>query len=219
MPLVIFDCDGVLVDTEPIAARVGAQVLTGLGWELEPHEVMDRFLGCSDEHFRAEVEARLGDSLPPDWEEAFGPLTDEAFATELKPVPGVVDVLDALTDHGVPVCVASNGSHAKMRRTLGLTGLDGRFDGRRFSAADVARGKPAPDVYLHAAAVMGAARADCVVVEDSPRGVQAARAAGMACLAYAGRTPAARLEAPGVTVCPSMSEVLAALRRTLAVRR
>lgn len=215
MALVIFDCDGVLVDTEPIAARVGAQVLTGLGWELEPQEVMDRFLGCSDEHFRAEVEERLGDRLPPDWEARFGPLTDAAFATELTAVPGVVDVLDALDDHRTPTCVASNGSHAKMRRTLGLTGLAHRFEGRRFSATDVAQGKPAPDLYLHAAATMGVGPAECVVVEDSPRGAQAALAAGMRCLAFAGRTPPARFERLDVTVCPSMPEVLAALRELL----
>lgn len=215
MDLVIFDCDGVLVDTEPISARVGAQVLTRLGWELTPDEVMDRFLGCSEEHFRAEVEAHVRRPLPAGWDAEFEPLHDAAFEAELTPVEGIGAVLAELEASGVPTCVASNGGHDKMRRTLGLTGLYDRFEGRIFSAQDVPRGKPAPDLYLHAAARMGVDPAACVVVEDSPRGVEAALAAGMACLGFAGLTPPERLAGPGVEVCRSMADVLRRLRSRL----
>jgi HAD superfamily hydrolase (TIGR01509 family) len=213
--LVIFDCDGVLVDTEEIGARISAQALTRLGWALTPQEALDRFLGCTDEYFAQQAELHLGRPLPPGWDDTIETLCDAAYATELKPVPGVETVLDELNALDVPVCVASNGSHDKMRRTLGATGLHSRFDGRIFSARDVARGKPAPDLYLHAAQSMGAEPSRCVVVEDSPRGVEAAQAAGMACIGYAGLTPATRLAAPGVTVCETMATVLGHLRSVL----
>ncbi len=209
--LVVFDCDGVLVDTERISAVVGAQVLTNLGWHLTPQEVLDRFLGCSDAYYREQVERRVG-PLPDGFEAATEPLYDAAFARELAPVPGVVPVLDALQADGVAICVASNSSHDKMRRTLGVTGLLDRFAGRLFSSQDVAHGKPAPDVYLHAASSMGVKPSRCVVVEDSARGVEAARAAGMRVVGYAGLTPADQLAGPGVTVCGDMRAVLAAVR-------
>jgi HAD superfamily hydrolase (TIGR01509 family) len=135
----------------------------------------------------------------------------EAVDRELQPVPGIVEALDAIT---VPYCVASSGSHDKMRHTLGVTGLYDRFAGRIFSAFDVPNGKPAPDLFLHAAKQLGADPRHCVVVEDSRTGVQAARAANMHCLAYAGGlTPAAHLEGPNTTVFHDMHtlpELLAA---------
>jgi len=213
--LVIFDCDGVLVDTERIGAKVGAEVLTRLGWQLGPQDVLDRFLGCTEEYFAQQVQQQVGRRLPPGWDAEIDALADASYEAELQPVPGVEAVLADLDSRGVPTCVASNGSHEKMRRTLGLTGLHTRFAGRIFSARDVARGKPAPDLYLHAAQAMGAAPERCVVVEDSPRGVQAARAAGMACIGYAGLTPASRLAGPGVTVRESMDGVLDELRSLL----
>jgi HAD superfamily hydrolase (TIGR01509 family) len=216
--LVIFDCDGVLVDTERIGAKVGAEVLTRLGWPLSPQDVLDRFLGCTEEYFADQVQQHVGRPLAPGWDDEIEVLSDAAYAAELQPVPGVEAVLAYLDSRGVPTCVASNGSHEKMRRTLGRTGLHERFEGRIFSARDVARGKPAPDLYLHAAQTMGAEPGSCVVVEDSPRGVQAARAAGMACIGYAGLTPASRLAGPGVTVCDSMDDVLAHLRSVLGDR-
>jgi HAD superfamily hydrolase (TIGR01509 family) len=213
--LVIFDCDGVLVDTEEIGARISAEALTRLGWALTPQDALDRFLGCTEEYFAEQAALHLGRPLPPGWDDTIEALCDAAYATELKPVRGVEAVLDELDALVVPTCVASNGSHAKMRRTLGATGLYDRFDGRIFSAEDVVNGKPAPDLYLHAARTSGAAPGRCVVVEDSPRGVEAARAAGMACIGYAGLTPAARLAGPGVTVCETMAAVLGQLRSLL----
>ncbi len=118
---------------------------------------------------------------------------------------GIVEALDRIR---IPTCVASSGSHEKMRYTLGKTGLYERFAGRIFSAAEVPRGKPAPDLFVHAAARMGVAPADCAVVEDSAVGVQAARAAGMPVFGYAGGvTPAIRLEGPGTIVFRDMREL------------
>jgi HAD superfamily hydrolase (TIGR01509 family) len=200
--LVIFDCDGVLVDSERLAIKVDAQVLARLGWPLTEVEIIDRFVGASDADFRSAIEAHLGRTLPDDWEEEFEPLYRAALARDLVPVDGIVEALDQITD---PNCVASSGSHEKMRFTLGLTGLHARFEGCIFSATEVARGKPAPDLFLHAASRMGVHPRDCIVVEDSANGVRAARAAGMRVLAYAGGvTPASRLAGPDTTVFTDM---------------
>jgi HAD superfamily hydrolase (TIGR01509 family) len=173
LELVIFDCDGVLVDSERLAVRIDVRVLAELGWVLSEREVIDRFVGRSHEFMVAEIEAHLGRRLAPDWEDPFQHLYREAFAAELTPVAGVVEALDEIT---LPTCVASSGSHEKMRYTLGLTGLWERFAGRIFSASEVARGKPAPDLFLHAAARMGVDPGACAVVEDRRYGVEGGRA-------------------------------------------
>ncbi|MEU3701171.1 HAD family hydrolase [Streptomyces anulatus] len=201
--LVIFDCDGVLVDSERIAVRVDAFVLAELGWELTEAEIIDRFMGRSSQSMTRQMEEHLGRCLPADWEEEFKPLYNDALAAELTPVQGIVDALDALTH--LPTCVASSGSHDKMRFTLGITGLYPRFEGRIFSATEVEHGKPAPDLFLHAARQMGVAPEACAVVEDSQYGLQAARAAGMRAFAYdGGMTPVDRLEGPGTVVFDDM---------------
>ncbi|MFG3590812.1 HAD family hydrolase [Streptomyces sp. NPDC047990] len=201
--LVIFDCDGVLVDSERIAVRVDALVLAGLGWNLTEPEIVERFMGRSSRSMTQQIEDYLGHSLPADWEEEFEPLYRDAFAAELTPVQGVVDALDALAR--LSTCVASGGSHDKMRFTLGITGFYARFEGRIFSATEVKHGKPAPDLFLHAARQMGVVPEACAVVEDSQYGVQAARAAGMRAFAYAGgMTPVGRLEGPGTVVFDDM---------------
>jgi HAD superfamily hydrolase (TIGR01509 family) len=207
--LVIFDCDGVLVDSERIAVRTDVEVLAQLGWPLSEEEVVERFLGRTEEYMVAEIERALGRPLAEDWSEEFDPLYREAMAAELRPVDGVVDALDRIS---IPTCVASSGTHEKMRYTLGLTGLWERFEGRIFSAAEVEHGKPAPDLFLHAAATMGAPAAACAVVEDSRFGVEAARAAGMRAFGYAGGlTPAHRLEGPGTVVFHDMRDLPALL--------
>lgn len=203
--LVIFDCDGVLVDSERLAIRIDVEVLTRLGWPLTEAEVVERFVGVSDEHFRVEVERHLGRALPSDWEAEFEPLYRTVFEQGLRPVDGIVEALDRIRH---PTCVASSGSHEKMRLTLGLTGLYDRFAGRIFSATEVAKGKPAPDLFLHAAARMGVAPTACVVVEDSAMGVVAARAAGMRVLAFGGGvTPAERLRGAATAVFQHMREL------------
>lgn len=208
--LVIFDCDGVLVDSERLAIKIDVLVLAQLGWPLSEAEVIERFVGVSDLHVRHAIESHLGRLLPEDWLAEFEPLYREAFAAQLRPVDGIVEALDRIT---VPTCVASSGTHDKMRYTLGLTGLYDRFHGRIFSATEVPRGKPAPDLFLYAAGKMDVAPAACVVVEDSAMGVTAARAAGMRVLAYGGGvTPAAKLAGPRTIVFEHMRELPELLR-------
>ena len=203
--LVVFDCDGVLVDSEVIAVRVDQRVLADLGWELGLEEIVERFVGRSEARFIASIEQHLGIELADGWDRKYEPWYRTAFERGLVAVDGIQYALGRLT---LPHCVASSGSHAKMRRTLGQTGLLDRFEGRIFSATEVARGKPAQDLFLHAARSLGTAPERCVVVEDSVYGVQAARAAGMHVLAYAGGvTPAGRLAGPGTTVFTNMREL------------
>jgi HAD superfamily hydrolase (TIGR01509 family) len=181
--LVIFDCDGVLVDSEPIANRVLAEHLSRAGLPTTYDDSVATYIGLSLGSVLKLAEERHGRRLPPDFVDTLQAETYAAFERELRPVAGVIEALDALP---FPTCVASSGAHDKMRLTLGVTGLWPRFAGRIFSSAEVARGKPYPDLFLHAAARMGADPAACVVVEDSRFGVQAARAAGMAVLGYVG---------------------------------
>lgn len=203
--LVIFDCDGVLVDSEKLSIEVDRRVLADLEWSLSRDEILHRFVGRSSAHFRAEIEAHLGRRLPDDWETPYQPWYLDMFARELTAVAGVETALDDIT---TTTCVASSGAHAKIRRTLGQTGLLPRFDGRIFSADDVANGKPAPDLFLHAAERLGVSPERCVVVEDSRFGVRAARAAGMRVLGYAGGlTPADWLEREGAIVFTDMREL------------
>jgi HAD superfamily hydrolase (TIGR01509 family) len=171
----------VLVDSERANVEIEAELLTELGWPVTPEEVADLFLGRTDEYMRQLIEERLP-GLPEGWERQFDSRYAETHA-ELKPVDGIVEALDQIS---VSTCVASSGTHEKMRRTLGVTGLYERFEGRIFSAAEVEHGKPAPDLFLYAAERMGAHAAACAVIEDSPFGVEAARAAGMTAFAYAG---------------------------------
>jgi HAD superfamily hydrolase (TIGR01509 family) len=203
--LVIFDCDGVLVDSERIAVRVEAEFLAELGWPLTEAEIIERFMGHTSEYMDQAIEFQLGSHLPQDWKDQFQRRYREAFAAELVPVDGVLEALDQIT---VPTCVASSGSHDKLRFTLGHTGLYERFEGRIFSGYEVVNGKPAPDLFLHAAARMGAEPARCAVVEDTPPGVLAARAAGMRAFGYAGGlTPPERLRGEATVVFEDMREL------------
>lgn len=144
--LVIFDCDGVLVDSGRLAVRVEAEIVTSLGWSLTESDIVERFVGRSAAHMHQEIERHLGRTI--DWDSEFEPRYREVFEAELMPVPGVIDALRAIT---LPTCVASSGSHDRMRFTLGKTGLLDRFRGRIFSVDDVEQGEPAPDIFLHAA--------------------------------------------------------------------
>ena len=204
LDLVIFDCDGVLVDSERIAVRVDAQMLAELGWPLSEQEIVERFMGRTTEDMIRTIEAEL-DDLEPGWHVEFDRRYMAALEAELAPVDGVVEALDAID---LPTCVASSGSHEKLRFTLGHTGLYPRFEGRIFSAHDVARGKPAPDLFLHAARSLGADPAACAVVEDSRHGVEAGRAAGMRVFAYGGGlAPRDQLAGPSTVVFDDMREL------------
>ena len=195
--LVIFDCDGVLVDSEPIANRVFAQALAELGLHLSDEQMFDYFIGRSMPYCLGVVERLLGRSVPNTFLADLQARTFAALAAELRPMPHIEYALDRIT---APCCVASSGDHEKMRTTLGSTGLLPRFEGRLFSVTQVPHAKPAPDVYLYAAEQMGAAPGTCVVVEDTPPGVQAGAAAGMTVLGYCAHTPAAKLRSAGAHV-------------------
>jgi HAD superfamily hydrolase (TIGR01509 family) len=202
--LVVFDCDGVLVDSERLSVRLDVELLESLGWPLSEEEIVARWVGRTEAAMRAEIEDHLGRDVGPEWA-AFGERYVRAFAEELVPVDGIVEAVDAIQAAGYATCVASSGDRAKILRNLATTGLLDRFGERIFSADDVERGKPEPDLFLHAAAAMGADPARTAAVEDSAHGVAAARSAGMAVFAYAGGvTTASRLAGPGVTVFDDM---------------
>ena len=212
--LVIFDCDGVLVDSERLAIRLDAILLTQLGWPLSESEIVERFVGRTEAAMKVEIEAHLERDISAEWA-AFADAYLRAFAAELEPVDGVIEAVDTIRASGVATCVASSGNHAKIRRNLARTGLLERFEGRIFSADDVVAGKPAPDLFLHAASVMGVEPARCAVVEDSRHGVAAARAAGMQAFAYAGGvTPAAALRGPATIVFDDMRALEGLLLQT-----
>lgn len=203
--LVIFDCDGVLVDSEPIAIRIDVEMFAEVGLTVSEQEVIDQFVGRSPEVLIRAVEEQLGHAPPEGWESRGERRLRQAFEAELKPVDGI---REALARIALPVCVASSSPPERLRFKLELTGLYERFAGRMFSAVEVANGKPAPDLFLHAARRMGFEPGDCTVVEDSRYGVQAARAAGMDVLGYAGGlTPANSLEGPRTIVFDDMREL------------
>ncbi len=210
--LVIFDCDGILVDSERLTVVVEARLLTELGWPITPAGVAARFMGGTSAAMLAEVERHLGPEVTALFDERSTAEVLEAFDRDLTAVPGVEEVIGALAGRGTPVCVASSGSHAKMRRTLGLTGLADRFEGRIFSASEVAHGKPAPDLFRYAASRLGAEPHRCAVVEDSVHGVRAAVAAGMTVYGFAGGLATADdLAAAGAVVFEQMPDLIALL--------
>ncbi|MFG2728936.1 HAD family hydrolase [Streptomyces canus] len=192
--LVIFDNDGVLVDSEPISNRHLAAYLTELGHPTSYEDSIRDYMGSAMHRIHDLVLERTGRPLPEDFDDVFHARVFAAFERELQPVAGTAGVLEKLAADGVPYCVASSGSHERIRVGHRATGLDRWFaDERIFSSQDVGRGKPAPDLFLYAAERMGVEPGRCVVVEDSPLGVQAAVAAGMDVYGFTAMTPAARL--------------------------
>ncbi|MFE2102442.1 MULTISPECIES: HAD family phosphatase [unclassified Streptomyces] len=192
--LIIFDNDGVLVDSEPISNRHLAAYLTELGHPTSYEDSIRDYMGSAMHRIHELVLERTGQRLPEDFDDVFHARVFAAFERELKPVAGADVVLEKLVADGVPYCVASSGSHERIRVGHRTTGLDRWFDEERiFSSQDVGRGKPAPDLFLYAAERMGVAPDRCAVVEDSPLGVQAAVAAGMDVYGYTAMTPADRL--------------------------
>jgi HAD superfamily hydrolase (TIGR01509 family) len=196
--LVIFDNDGVLVDSERLANTILAELLTEAGLPYTLEEAVHDFMGGSLVLMRRLAEAKLGAPLPADLEDRYHQRLFDGF-TRLQPVPGVGAVLDRLDADGTTYCLASSGTHRRIRTALRAVGFWERFEGRIFSSEDVAHGKPAPDLFLHAAATMGVHPAACVVIEDSPLGVAAAKAAGMKVLGYAAMTPVGKLAGADAT--------------------
>jgi HAD superfamily hydrolase (TIGR01509 family) len=206
--LVIFDCDGVLVDSERLAIRTESQILNELGWPLSEADVIELFVGRSAHHMQSVIEEQLG--RPIDWHAQFESRVRAVCEQELVPVDGVLDALD---DIAIPTCVASSSSHEMLRLKLQLTGLWERFAGRIYSADDVEHGKPAPDVFLFAAEHMGVAPNRCAVIEDSISGVEAGVAAAMSVFAFSGGvTGAESLRRDGVVLFDNMYQLSNLLR-------
>jgi HAD superfamily hydrolase (TIGR01509 family) len=192
--LVIFDCDGVVVDSERIVQDVFGKFIRSFGVRLTEAEMNERFSGLRLSECLAVVEQLTGRPVPDGALDAYIADRDRVLREQIEPIDGIRAVLEELT---IPYCIASSGNHDKMRITLGTTGLLPLFEGRIFSAWDVPRGKPAPDVFLHAAEGMGIAPKRAVVIEDSVNGVLAGCAAGMTVLGFVGLTPAATLVGAG----------------------
>ncbi|MGL6161451.1 HAD family hydrolase [Microbulbifer sp.] len=207
--LVIFDCDGVLVDSESIVCRILAEEMNKLGLETTAEELDEQFSGRPAGDCLLEIETLYGGPLPEHYFHNTERRIREAFHAELQPISGIEDLLDHLLQVNLQSCVASSGSHEKMQLTLNRTGLYEYFDGRIFSADDVSRGKPWPDLFLHAAQTMGVEPQHCLVVEDSISGVKGAVAAGMPVIAYSDNPRrATQLKKAGARV---VSDVMAVL--------
>lgn len=211
--LVIFDCDGVLVDSEPISNRVLAEMLTAEGLPTTLVQARRDYQGLLLVDIVARVEAKLQRALPDDWLARYESERAIAFEDELGPVAGAADAVQSVIAAGDSVCVASQGKLSKTRLSLALSGLDHLFaDTALFSAYSVAAGKPAPDLFLHAAASMGVEPADCVVVEDTPSGITAAVSASMHSIGYAADSDARALHQAGANaILGSMDELPALL--------
>jgi HAD superfamily hydrolase (TIGR01509 family) len=181
--LIIFDCDGVLIDSEIIVCRLVSEVLTDLGYPITLEGVIERFAGRPQREMVADIEADWGRSLPDSFFAECKLRTAEAYRTELRPIDGVRQVLDAID---IPVCVASSAYPEKLRLGLQSTGLYDKLAPNLISASFVARGKPDPDVFAYAAGWMRRPVTECVVVEDSIPGVQAGRRAGMRVIGFTG---------------------------------
>ena len=209
--MVIFDCDGVLVDSEPISNAVLAGMLGLEGLHMSVAQARSRYQGLMLEQVRSSAEGELGRPLGDGWIERYERERTEAFRAGLRAVSGARECVKSLTGAGLKVCVASQGKLAKTALSLELTGLDDLFEPSwLFSADSVARGKPHPDLFLHAAASMGVPAASCVVVEDTPSGVRAAVAAGMPVFGYCADSDEAALESAGARVIRDLAEVPAA---------
>lgn len=206
---VIFDCDGVLVDSEELAMDVSHRLLAELGLHYDPAEMRRRFVGCSSRFFRESVEADLGRPLPADWDARSSSELATALRRDVVAIPGVAAALRSIR---LPVAVASNSGHDRIRLSLETVGLLDKFDAAIASAEDVADGKPEPYVYLHAAALLGADPARCIAIDDSQFGVLAAHRAGMRVLAFEGAGRIATLPASErVTTFQDMHELPALL--------
>lgn len=205
---VLFDCDGVLVDSEPVTDKVIIANLARYGVAVSEAEVTEFFLGGTLAGVGDKARAR-GADLPSDWVDEIYAETFDALRAGTPAIDGAVALLDRLDDLGIPYGVGSNGPRAKMEITLGQNGLWERLKDRMVSAHDGIPAKPAPDIYLKLATLLGADPARCVVVDDSPSGAKGGIAAGCQVIAFAERTPAALLEPLGVPVARTMSHVAA----------
>lgn len=212
--LVVFDCDGVLIDSEMLTIGVEVELLAEAGIAITADEIADRYVGISMKGMVADLEARHAIRLRVDFAQRHALRVREVFDRELCAMPGVAEVLAGLPGK---ICVASSSSPKRLQHTLGIAGLYERFDPYVFSSTMVARGKPAPDLFLYAAEQMRAAPSRSIVIEDSLPGVEAAAAAGMTVIGFTGGSHfraghGERLSAAGAAmVVGSMAEVLPAI--------
>jgi HAD superfamily hydrolase (TIGR01509 family) len=208
LQLVIFDCDGVLVDSEVISNEVLARALSTQGLPTTLAEARRDYQGLLLSEVVARAEAKLGEPLPEDWLANYERERTEAFRRDLQPVPGAPEAVRQVIGAGIAVCVASQGKLEKTHLSLDLTGLRELFPSRTlFSAHDVPRGKPHPDLFLHAASTMGAEPSGCAVVEDTASGVTAAVSAGMRVLGYVADSDEAALRQAGAELMPSLDRL------------
>lgn len=206
--LVIFDCDGVLIDSEALCDRVVCHELAAEGWPLSPEECHHRFIGLTFPDIVLVAEAHIGRSLGKEWVDRVIRRTTETMAAEVETIPGARQAIEGITALGLPYRIASNSTREEMAAKFGRTGLAPLVEGRIHSAYDLIargkRGKPDPDLFLEAAAAQGVAPAACMVIEDSLAGVTAAVAAGMTCLGYAPEGDTAGLRHAGAQLFDSM---------------
>lgn len=206
--LVIFDCDGVLVDSEPLANEVLASHATKIGWSMDRETSQKLFKGMTMAQIHLHFEEKLGHSLSRDWIQLYYTDSFALFKKRLQPILGVSELIERVKNAGKKVCVASQGPHNKMRLTLGVTRLWDHFDGNIFSAQDVERPKPYPDLFLHAAQQMGIPPEHCCVIEDSQTGLKAAREANMQFIYYAPEvSPCEKTQYPAGQVMRRMDEI------------
>ncbi len=190
-PLVIFDCDGVLVDSEPLSVRVLVEALNRHGIDMAEEEAYQRFLGRSLATMRQVMDEEYDFHTGPEFLETLRIDLYDLFKTDLKPIPGIAETLDALALRNLPRCVASSSQPERIRLSLAITGILDKLEPHIFSAAMVKNGKPAPDLFLYAADQMGVTPENCIVIEDSPAGIEAAQRAGMTVFAFTGGSHAA----------------------------
>jgi HAD superfamily hydrolase (TIGR01509 family) len=205
--LIIFDCDGVLVDSEPLSNSVMAEHITRLGWPISGRDAIQRFKGRTMAQVHQAVEAHLDQPISPAWREGFHRDQEARMRQELQAIPGVKALVARVQSAGLSTCVASQGWHEKMAISLGATDLFDTFKGRIFSAVDVPNPKPAPDLFLHAARQMGVAPDRCIVIEDSVTGIKGALAAGMRVIGFDADDSGA-LSKPDVMVVSAMDDIL-----------
>jgi HAD superfamily hydrolase (TIGR01509 family) len=204
--LVIFDCDGVLVDSETVAGRVASTALTELGWEISPEECQARFTGMSLRDVLPIVEARVG-RVPPLFLAGLAARLLRAMQRDVEAMPGALDMLRATDALGLPWRVASNSSRIEMAAKFSVTGLASLVGNRYHSVSDVPRGKPAPDLFLDASSAAHVPPEHCLVVEDSRPGALAAKAAGMACIGFAPRGDGEILTQAGAVIVRALSDL------------
>lgn len=213
--MIIFDCDGVLVDSEIISNAVDAETLTAIGYPITQEAMIRRFIGRPKREIWADIEQEMGRPLPAGILDTVDAAIKQRYRSELKAIPGVADAIRALPG---PRCVASSSEMPKLRLALELTGLIELFEPNIFSAIQVKRGKPAPDLFLFAAATMQTDPADCVVIEDSHAGVTAGIAAGMTVIGFTGGGHSfpghahSLIAAGAATVIASMADLPGAVR-------